>query len=166
MEGTLAESSVCAVMIWLRSTDAAAQSDDPQLSVQEGHRSFVFNPPALSHIRYAHFSRREEALESLKFLGQELQEGHTLYVHREQWSFAVPAQSVLYVALARSRAQAVNPDDGSPAGQALHAANAHLLGPLLPEPGPTLERLCRSVDSAGLLRGLPQTAAFHRQIIS
>ena len=70
MEDTVAESSVYAVMIWLRPTDAAAQSDDPQLSLQEGHRSFVFNPPALSHIRYAHFSRREEALESLKFLGQ------------------------------------------------------------------------------------------------
>jgi hypothetical protein len=140
VEVTVAESSVYAVMIWLRPTDAAAQSDDPQLSVQEGHRSFVFNPPALSHIRYAHFSRREEALESLTFLGQELQEGHTLYVHGEQWSFAVPAQSVLYVALARSRAQAVNPDDGSPAGLALHAANAHPPGPLLPEPGPALER--------------------------
>lgn len=136
----MAESSVYTVMIWLRPTDAAAQSDDSQFGLQEGHRSFVFNPPALSHIRYAHFSRREEALESLKFLGQELQEGHTLYVHGEQWSFAVPAQSVLYVALARSRAQAVNPDDGSPAGQALHAANAHPPGPLLPEPGPALER--------------------------
>jgi hypothetical protein len=50
----MAGSSVYAVMIWLRPTDAAARSDDPQLSVQEGHRSFVFNPPALSRIRYAH----------------------------------------------------------------------------------------------------------------
>ena len=94
----------------------------------------------MSHVRYAHFSGREEALEALKFLGQELQEGRTLYVHGEQWSFAIPAQSVLYVALARSRAQAVNPDDGSPAGQALHAANAHPTDPSSPEPGPALAR--------------------------
>ena len=57
MEGTGAESSVCEVMIWLRPTDVAAQSDDSQSGLQEGHRSFVFKPPALSHIRDAHFSR-------------------------------------------------------------------------------------------------------------
>ena len=136
----MTESSVYAVMIWLRSTDAAVQPEDPQLGLQEGHRSFVFNPPALSHVRYAHFSGQEEAMESLKFLGQELQEGRTLYVHGEQWSFAIPAQSVLYVALARSRSLAVNPDDGSPEGQALHAANAHPPGPPVPEPGPALAR--------------------------
>ena len=36
MEGTVAESSVYAVMIWLRSTDAAAQSDDPQFGLRAG----------------------------------------------------------------------------------------------------------------------------------
>ena len=138
--GTMTESSVYAVMIWLRSTDVAMQPNDPQLSVQEGHRSFIFNPPALSHVRYAHFSGREEALEALKFLGQELQEGHTLYVHEEQSSFAVPARSVLYVALAQSRAQAVNPDDGSAEGRALHAMNAHPPDPPSPEPGPAVAR--------------------------
>jgi hypothetical protein len=120
----MTESNVYAVMIWLRATDAATQPGDPRLDFQEGHRSFVFNPPALSHIRYAHFSRREEALESLKFLAQELQEGRTLFIHGEEWSFAIPAQSVAYVAFAQALAQAVNPDDGSSAGQELHVVNA------------------------------------------
>ena len=50
----------------------------------------MFDPPALSHIRYAHVNQREQALKTLKQLGQELQEGRTLYVHGEQWSFATP----------------------------------------------------------------------------
>lgn len=125
----MTESNVYAVMIWLRSTDAAVQPDDPQLGLQEGHRSFVFNPPALSHIRYAHFTQREQALETLKQLGQELQEGRTLYVHGEQWSFAIPARSVLYVALGQSQVTTLNPDDGSLRAEALRAQNARAIRP-------------------------------------
>ena len=107
----------------------------------------MFNPPALSHIRYAHFNQREHALETLKQLGQELQEGRTLYVHGEQWSFAIPARSVLYVALGRGQASTVNPDDGTLQAETLHARNAHSTRPdepSAPDPAagfrPALER--------------------------
>ena len=63
-EDTLTESNVH-VVIQLRLTDAAMQPDTPHSGHQEGHCSFVLNPPALSRVRYVHFSRRKESLKSL-----------------------------------------------------------------------------------------------------
>ncbi|GGR21086.1 hypothetical protein [Deinococcus ruber] len=119
---------VYSVVIWLRdshggASDAQASRSDSG-GLPSGHRSFVFNAPALPRVHYAHFSTREEAETTLRTLGAAIQAGETLYVTGEA-SFAIPAHSVHYLALGHSTAQDTNPSDGTEAGRIAHEQRAH-----------------------------------------
>ena len=120
---------VFSVMIWLRSGSASspeAEEDTPTLP--PGHRSFVFNAPALPRVHYAHFEDQQQAETTLRELGQRIEEGKTTYVTCAHSSFAIPAHSVHYVALGAALAQRVNPDEGTPFAQAEHEARAFQQG--------------------------------------
>jgi hypothetical protein len=60
---------VFSIIIWLRES-GVIPLEESQLKVDaselpEGHRSFVFNAPALPHIHFAHYAEREQ-LESAR----------------------------------------------------------------------------------------------------
>ena len=119
---------VYAVVIWLRDGGIVPlEVSQVQVSPGElppGHRSFVFNSPALPRVHYAHFPTREEAETTLRTLGNAVQAGDVLYVTGEA-SFAIPAHSVHYLALGHSTANEINPDNGTPEALAAHELRAH-----------------------------------------
>lgn len=105
---------VYAIVIWLKESDIIPL-ETSQLSVTAselpaGHKSFVFNPPALPRVHYAHYATREEAEAALRELCRTIEAGKTTVVTFRNATFAVPAHSVHYVALGKSVAQRVNPD--------------------------------------------------------
>jgi len=119
---------VYSVVIWLRDSGivplgvSQVQVDPGELP--SGHRSFVFNSPALPRVHYAHFPTREEAEITLRTLGKAIQVGEVLYVTGEA-SFAIPAHSVHYLALGHSTANEINPDEGTLEALKAHELRAH-----------------------------------------
>ena len=71
-----------------------------------GTRVFVFNPPALLRVHYAHHGTREEAEAALRYLCEALDAGKTAIIALHNMTFAVPAHSVHYVALGKARRSA------------------------------------------------------------
>lgn len=103
---------VYAVVIWLKERgslpldESRARANDA--AIGSGHRSFVFNEPALPRVRYAHFEDRDEAEAALQQLAQAIDAGRTIVVRAGESSFAIPAASVHYVALGEGEAEQVN----------------------------------------------------------
>lgn len=105
---------VYAIVIWLKES-GLVPLETSQLSVTAselpaGHKSFVFNPPALPRVHYAHYATREEAETGLRELSGTIEAGKTTVVTMRNTTFAIPAHSVHYVALGKSEAKRVNPD--------------------------------------------------------
>lgn len=106
--------NVYAIVIWLQES-GLIPLETSQISVNpneipEGHKSFVFNPPALPRVHYAHYATREEAEAALRELCRTIEAGKTTVVTFRNTTFAIPAHSVHYVALGKSEAKRVNPD--------------------------------------------------------
>ena len=104
---------VYSVMIWLKES-GLTRLEDSQISVDpetlpDGHRSFVFNPPALPRIHFAHYAEREQAETALRKLCEDLDAGRTIVVKVRDTLFAIPAHSVHYIVLGTSDAERVNP---------------------------------------------------------
>ena len=104
---------VYALVIWLKES-GLIPLETSQLSadagdVPEGHKSFVFNPPALPRVHYAHYATREEAEAGLRELCTAIDAGKTTVVAMRNTTFAVPAHSVHYVALGKGEAGRTNP---------------------------------------------------------
>ncbi len=105
---------VYAIIIWLKES-GLVPLEQSQISVDKnelpaGHRSFVFNSPALPRVHYAHYATREEAEAALRDLCEAIDTGKTTIVGFRNTTFAVPAHSVHYVALGKSKAEHVSPD--------------------------------------------------------
>ena len=105
---------VYAIIIWLKES-GLVPLEQSQLSVDRGeipagHKSFVFNPPALPRVHYAHYGTREEAEAALRDLCEAVDAGKTTVVALHNATFAIPAHSVHYVALGKSEAKRVTPD--------------------------------------------------------
>jgi hypothetical protein len=104
---------VYSIMIWLKES-GVIPLEESQLEVDpselpEGHRSFVFNPPALPRIHFAHYAERDYAETALRKICENIDHGRTTIVKCRNNTFAVPAHSIHYVALGRSEAKRVNP---------------------------------------------------------
>lgn len=115
---------VHSIVIWLKESgviplELAQQDADPS-EVPEGHRSFVFNSPALPRVHFAHYAEREAAETALRKLCSDIDAGKTTVVSLRDTVFAIPAHSIHYVALASAKAERVNPysDTRAPRGDA------------------------------------------------
>ena len=105
---------VYAIIIWLKES-GLIPLEQSQINVDKdeipaGHKSFVFNPPALPRVHYAHYGTREEAEAALRDLCKAIDAAQTTVVAYRNTTFAVPAHSVHYVALGKSEAKEVRPD--------------------------------------------------------
>lgn len=106
--------TVYAIIIWLKDSGLVPMEEGRAGPVGSGHRSFVFNAPALPRVRYAHFEDRDEAEATLLNLAQEIDAGRTIIVRAGPSSFAIPAGSVHYVALSEGEADQVNERSSNP----------------------------------------------------
>lgn len=107
--------TVYAIIIWLRDSGLVPLDEGRAETIGSGHRSFVFNAPALPRVRYAHFEDRDEAEATLRNLAQQIDAGRTILVRAGVSSFAIPARSVHYVALSEGEADQVNERSSNPA---------------------------------------------------
>lgn len=104
---------VYSLIIWLKDSgliplEQSQVAVDPG-AIGEGHRSFVFNSPALPRVHYAHFDVRGDAEAALRRLCGEIDAGRTTIVRVGDTTFAIPAHSVHYVALGEGEAAQVRP---------------------------------------------------------
>lgn len=104
---------VHSIMIWLKESgviplEVAQQHVDPA-EIPEGHRSFVFNSPALPRVHFGHYAQREAAETALRKLCGDIDAGKTVLVSVRDVVFAIPAHSIHYVVLASAKAERVNP---------------------------------------------------------
>lgn len=102
-----------AIMIWLKDSslvpiEEAQTHLDPD-AVPAGHSSFVFNPPALPRVQFAHYADREQAETALRKICEDLDAGKTTIVKCRHHTFAIPAHSVHYVAIGKGEAKRVSP---------------------------------------------------------
>ena len=98
-------------MIWLKDSGVIpleqSQIQAAPEEVGEGHHSFVFNPPALPRVHYAHFTERAAAEAALERLSADIEAGKVIRVAVHDTIFAIPAHSVHYAALGTARAKSV-----------------------------------------------------------
>lgn len=104
---------VYSIMIWLKESgviplEVTQQNADPS-ELPKGHRSFVFNSPALPRVQFAHYAKREAAETALKKLCSDIDAGKTVLASVRDVVFAIPAHSIHYVVLASAKADRVNP---------------------------------------------------------
>lgn len=107
---------VFSVMIWLKESGVIPLVES-QVKVEaselpEGHKSFVFNPPALPRIHVAHYAEREHAETALRKICEDIDTDRTTIVECRNHTFAIPAHSIHYVALGKSDAKRVRPHEG------------------------------------------------------
>lgn len=102
---------VFSIIIWLKESGMIpleqSQIQAAPEDVAEGHHSFVFNPPALPRVHYAHFTERADAEAALESLSADLEAGKVIRVAAHNNVFAIPAHSVHYAVLGTARAKSV-----------------------------------------------------------
>lgn len=110
---------VYSIMIWLNES-GVIPLEESQLKVDpselpEGHRSFVFNSPALPRLHFAHYAERKQAETALQKISEDIDSGKTIIVKCHNHTFAIPAHSIHYVVIGKGQAKRVNPDpDANP----------------------------------------------------
>lgn len=111
--GVIAVAEVFSIIIWLKESgvipleEAQVKVDASELP--EGHRSFVFNPPALPRIHFAHYAECEQAETALRKICEDIDAGKTTIMKCRNNTFVIPAHSIHYVVLGKSEAKRVNP---------------------------------------------------------